>query len=129
MPVNPAPTTSATDFEIHAPDDATMMAVAQTIQGLWNPGNPAFNIAPGINTGGISADGYVWTINYYGKKLLPTGNTVAGRNGVQVPEYALAPGVFAILRWNGDTSKIPQPPADSGVTIIPLPADSPFVFA
>jgi hypothetical protein len=117
------------DFEIHAPDDATMMAVAQTIQGLWNPGNPALHIAPGINTGGISTDGYVWAVNYYGQKLLPTGNMVTDRFGNQVPERAPAPGVFAILRWNGDPSNIPQPPAGSGVTIGPIPADSPFVFA
>src|SRR4051812_27216078 len=105
------------DFEIHAPDDATMMAVAKTIQGLWNPGDAALKIVPGINTGGISSDGYVWALNYYGTKRLPTGNMVKDRFGNQVPEYAAQPGMFAILRWDGDVTKIPQPPAGSGVTI------------
>lgn len=117
------------DFEIHAPDDATMMAAAQTIQGLWNSGSPALNIQPGINTGGINAEGVVWAVNYYGTKRLPTGNKVADTFGNQVPEYAAQPGVYAILRWNGDPSLIPQPPAGSGVTIIPIPDDSPYRFA
>lgn len=119
------------DFEIHAPDDATMMAVAQTIQGLWNPDQDPSKpgLQPGINTGGISTDGFVWAVNYYGQKLVPTGNTITDTFGNKVPERAPAPGVFAILRWNGDPTKIPQPPAGSGVTIQPIPADSPFVFA
>lgn len=116
------------DFEIHAPDDATMMMAAQVIQGLWNPGDAILNIAPGINTGGI-AYGIVWALNYYGQKLVLTGNTVTDTFGNQVPERLPAPGVFAILRWNGDTSLLQQPPDGSGVTMVPLPIDSPFVFA
>jgi hypothetical protein len=109
------------DWEIHAPDDATMMAAANAIGLTANSG---------LMTGGVSRRGNVaWTLNYYGTKLVPTGNTITNPRGMEVPEMAAANGVYAILRWEGDARLLPAIPSGAPITIIPLPADSPYKFA
>lgn len=108
------------DYEIFAPTGPAMLALAQSVPGLWRAAQQVGRITI---PAGIAVSGKDWSIYYYGKKMVPTGNTVTDPFGNQVPEMAPAPGVYASLRWTR-TANPPTPPAGSGVTINPLPAAS-----
>ena len=120
------------DLEIQAPDDATMQQAAQQI-GAWrapDPNTPGDK--GGYLSGGISPAGDVWALNVYGAKMHATGNMIpsAMDPNVKVPEYVALPGVFAIARWNpASPSDNPPAPTIPGVTVVPLPVDSPMKWA
>ena len=100
------------DWEINAPDAKTMLSAAVAL------GLPVTLVADKTPTGVITdtmlVDGTAVSINFYGKK-----HAIAGG--------AAPSGVFAIVRWLG--SDFPAAKVPSGVTAIPLPPDSPVVFA
>lgn len=73
--------------------------------------------------GGPLAAGGSWFYNAVGVVQVPTGNTVTDRFNNPVPEMAPAPGVWARIRFNGDTPTLPQMLAiwrANGVTIYEL---------
>jgi hypothetical protein len=80
------------------------------------------------------ADGFLngvrYSINLYGTKYIPsTTQFITDFYGNRVAVMVAQPGYYAILRWNGPTfppQGVNLPPR---VTCIPLPADSPYVFA
>jgi hypothetical protein len=106
------------DWEIHS-SNAADMQTAVTFLGF-------------TQGDGFTSNGVRYTINIYGTKYIQQG-TVQQRFGailVTVPNMVAQPGVYAILRWYSST---PFPPPGVNippqVTIIPIPADSPYVFA
>lgn len=102
-----------------------MLAAVQSVPGLWAA---AKQQADGTTKpAGIVVSGIGWSLVYYGKKYAPTGATTADAFGNQVPVKTPVTGVYAVLRWTR-TKDPPTPPAGGGVTIIPMPADSPYVF-
>jgi hypothetical protein len=118
------------DWEISAPTQAQLVTVAKAIVANRNVNLSALNGPDGFVIEGFLNNGTRFCINYYKTKLMPTGNTIVDNPGQTVPEKAPVPGVFAIMRWLHPTNaNPPQPPANSGVTLIPLPADSPMKFA
>jgi hypothetical protein len=128
------------DYEISAPTQAALVTalktaaagtqfklnhLAQTVMGVAQP--------EGFTTGGVLPNGTVWALNYYASKMKPTGATTTDSLGNTVPVMAAVPGVFLILRLNGQTSTLPgaiiTQLTTAGLTVItPLPADSPYVF-
>lgn len=112
------------DYEIFAPTGAAMLALAQSVPGLWRT---AQKIGTVTVPAGIVASGIGWSIVYYGKKYASTGATTIDAFGRQIPVMAPTAGVYAVLRWTR-TKNPPEPPAGSGATIVPMPADSPYVF-
>lgn len=91
------------DVEICAPDRDAMIAAAKLI-GAWDEEAQTFR------TDGITPSGILFALNCYGRKVV---------NDIEQP------GFYAIGRWMSD-EPFPQPP---GITIIPLPDDSPVKWA
>jgi hypothetical protein len=75
-------------------------------------------------------NGVRYSIYIYGTKYVQQGTKFDPVIGFNVPNYVALPGAYAILRW---MSSNPFPPPGTnlpnGATVIPLPADSPHVFA
>lgn len=118
------------DWEISAPTQAQLVTVAKAIVANAKVGGTVVNGPAGFAIEGFLANGTRFCINYYKTKMVATGNTVPGPHGSTMPEMVAAPGVFAIMRWLHPTNNDPpQPPQASGVTLIPLPANSPVRFA
>jgi hypothetical protein len=129
------------DYEISAPTQAALVtalkaAAAQTQFKFYHLAQTIMGVAQpeGFTTGGLLPNGTVWALNYYAAKMKPTGATTTDAFGNTVPVMAAVPGVFLILRLNGQTSTLP--PAvitqmtTAGLSVVtPLPADSPVVFA
>jgi hypothetical protein len=106
------------DWEIHS-------ANAQDMQTAVN--------FLGFTQGDGFLQGNRYSILIYGTKYVQQG-TIAytsfdGRPATR-PNMVALPGVYAILRWY---SSVPFPPPGMNIpnqiTIIPIPADSPYVFA
>jgi hypothetical protein len=91
------------DVEIHAPDRDTMIAAAKLI-GAWDEESEDFR------QGGITESGIVFALNCYGTKVV---------------DEQTQPGFYAIGRWMSD-EPFPEHP---GITVIPLPDDSPIKWA
>ena len=119
------------DWEISASTQAQLVAVAQAIVANRNPSFNAINGPDGFLIEGFLNSGCRFCINYYKIKMMPTGNTIPNPIGTgTVPEMARVAGVFAIMRWLHPTDNPPpQPGGATGVTLIPLPANSPIGFA
>ena len=118
------------DWEISAPTQAQLVTVAKAIVANLKNGVTAINGPGGFAIEGVLANGTRFCINYYRTKMMPTGQTVSSIDGNSYPQLAAVAGVFAIMRWLSPTNTDPpQPPANSGVTLIPLPSDSPIRFA
>jgi hypothetical protein len=87
------------DYEMWAPDDATMtaalskMALKQTSAKIGNS---------------------IFATDYYGKKYIQSGTVLIG--GDIVPNWVLQTGVYCNIRWLGPTV-IPPLPANSGCTV------------
>jgi hypothetical protein len=75
-----------TDYELSAPDKATMLAALSQL---------------GINGESGFANGGRYTLSIYGEKWMPTGSTTVNSIGAAVPVMAAAPGYYALLRWLG----------------------------
>jgi hypothetical protein len=87
----------------------------------------------GFTQGDGFLNGIRYSINIYGQKYTQQGTKqVSGLGGtfITVPNMVALPGYYAILRWYSST---PFPPPGMNIpnriTIVPLPADSPYVFA
>jgi hypothetical protein len=93
---------TALDYIVNAPNDATMVAVAQAGGFYQEPSTDRRgNVQPGrIITSGTLAGGGSWYFNYAGVVKVETGGTVQGPRG-PVPEKVDLPGVWARLRLNG----------------------------
>jgi len=115
---------SKTDFEIWAPNDAAMQEALIDMGFVVPQGDTDTPVEPTTASNGVTADGIVWSLNYYGQKFAKTGNMVAGPAG-PTPELTPLAGVFAALRWNGDMAKFPNRPNVEGFTVRPLPPDAP----
>lgn len=108
------------DFELFAPDDATMQQALAAI---------------GVRRGdGLTVNKVRFCVNYYGQKRLPTGATIVDANGMTQQVTATQPGVYAIVRWIPPSAQLLAfPPAGvllpAGVTAIALPSNSPIKFA
>jgi hypothetical protein len=106
------------DWEIHSANSSDMQT--------------AVNFLGFTQGDGFTSSGIRYSINIYGTKYVQQGTTTQmfGGNPVQVPNMVAQPGVYAILRWFSSTAFPPAgvniPPQ---VTIIPIPANSPYVFA
>jgi hypothetical protein len=117
------------DWEISAATQAQLVTTAKQIVTNRNVNLTAIISDAGFMIEGFLNNGTRICINYYKTKMMPTGNTVQTPLG-SGPEMAAVPGVFAIMRWLHPTNaNPPQPPAGSGVTLIPLPANTPIRFA
>jgi len=115
------------DWEIWAPTQAQLLAVIQNVVANRNIDRTAIMIS-GFMAEGFLNNGTRICINYYRNKFVPTGNTIDTPLG-PAPELTRVAGVFAIMRWLHPTDNDPpQPSVASGVTLIPLPADSPIRF-
>jgi hypothetical protein len=105
------------DWEIHSSDPNAMDQARQTL---------------GFTQGDGTLRGVVYSIFVYGTKFVQQGTKteIFSGNPVQVPNMVAQPGTYAILRWFSPT---PFPPAGMNIppsiTIIPLPANSPYKFA
>lgn len=124
LPPKPTPTTGITDWEIHADSEAQLITVLKSINAkLWRAAGTfkGRQIAAGAIATFKLANGTVIIINYYKTKYAPSGTrTVMGRT---VPNMVPLPGVYASMRWLSPTrANPPQPPANSGVTLVPMPA-------
>jgi hypothetical protein len=116
------------DWEISADTQAHLVAVVQQVMANRRA-NIGITGRDGFVIEGFLQNGTRFCVDYYKTKSVPTGKTVAGVNGQQVPEMATVAGVFGILRWLSPTNTDPpQPAAASGVKLVPLPADSPRRF-
>jgi hypothetical protein len=86
----------------------------------------------GFTSGDAFLNGVLYSIMIYGTKYVQQGTKqVTGLGGTfTVPNMVAQPGIYGILRWY---SRTPFPPAGMNIppriTIIPIPADSPYVFA
>jgi hypothetical protein len=107
------------DWEIHSANAQDMQAAVNFL---------------GFTQGDGYMQGNRYSILIYGTKYVQQGtkqitDAMTGQLKT-VPNMVAAPGVYAILRWY---SANPFPPAGTNippqVTIIPIPADSPYVFA
>jgi uncharacterized membrane-anchored protein len=139
MPTPLAPT-QGTDYEISAPTQAALVTALKSVAAgtqfkLYRLARTVMGVAQpeGFTTGGVLPNGTVWALNYYASKMKPTGATTTDRSGNTVPVLAAVPGVFLILRLNGQTSTLPAAVITqltaAGLTVTtPLPADSPYVF-
>ena len=118
------------DWEIWAPTQAQLVAVVQNVIANRNPNFTAVNGPDGFLVEGVLNSGCRFCINYYKIKMVPTGNTIPGPYGSPVPEMSRVAGVFGIMRWlHPNNNPPPQPGAATGVTVVPIPADSPAIFA
>lgn len=108
------------DWEIHSANAADMQAAVNFL---------GFTQGDGFTKAGIR-----YSILIYGTKYVQQGtklytDSVTGQTRM-IPNMVPASGVYAILRWFSPTQ---FPPAGTNippqVTIIPIPADSPYVFA
>lgn len=122
----------STDWEVHADTEAHLITVLKSISpklfrnAVTSPSGR--QIAAGIATQLKLANGTTIIINYYKTKMVQSGTQIIF--GKTVPSYVAAPGVYGIMRWLSPTNASPpQPAAGSGVTLIPLPDDSPYRFA
>lgn len=110
----------ATDYEVSASSYALIQS------GLFAKGfavGPnALSSVPKATSRDGSGDQY--SICCYGTKYLPTGATTTNENGISVPVMAAQTGSFCIFRWLGPNA-VPTIP---GVTLIPIPANSPVVW-
>jgi hypothetical protein len=117
------------DWEISAATQAQLVTVAKAIVANRNINFTAINGPDGFITDGFLNNGTQFSIFFYKTKKLATGNLLQGVIG-KYPETTTVPGFFAILRWLHPTNaNPPQPSQASGVTLIPLPANSPVRFA
>jgi hypothetical protein len=107
------------DWEMHSANASDMDLARQQLG--FTQGDGVFNGVP-------------YSINVYGTKYQQQGtkqvtNMYTGQLET-VPNMVALPGVYAIFRWFSPT---PFPPSGMNIpnriTIIPLPADSPYVFA
>jgi hypothetical protein len=102
------------DFEVSAPDAATMKAAIAALGGAWDGVTFPFD-----SPSGKFPNGDQFALHVYGTKYLPTGATTTDAFGNQQPVMAAQTGVFGIARYIpaviGNT-----PPTPSGVTVIPL---------
>lgn len=107
------------DWEIHSSN-------AQDMQNAVN--------FLGFTQGDGFLQGNRYSILIYGTKYVQQGtkqiiDNISGQTRT-VPNMVAQPGVYAILRWY---SSVPFPPPGMNIpnqiTIIPIPADSPYVFA
>jgi hypothetical protein len=106
------------DWEIHSSNMSDMTTATQQL---------------GFTKGDAFLNGVLYSILIYGTKYVQQGTKLLSDmyGGVHtVPNMVALPGVYAILRW---FSRDPFPPTGmvipARITIIPLPADSPYVFA
>jgi hypothetical protein len=108
---------SYSDWELHSLNPDDMIAAANFL---------GFTQGDGYTKAGVR-----YTINIYGTKYVKsTTQTFVDRFGNTQPVMVAQPGIYAILRWYSPTAFPPPgvniPPQ---ITVIPLPADSPYVFA
>lgn len=118
------------DWELSAPTQAQLATVMRAL--VANARDKIGQIGrDGFLVDGFLNNGTRFSINYYKDKLLLTGNMVQGSiAGYMATETVQVSGVFAIVRWLHPLGNSPpQPSQASGVTLIPLPSDSPIVFA
>jgi hypothetical protein len=105
------------DWEIHSSDPNAMDQARQVL---------------GFSQGDGVYKGVVYSIFVYGTKYIQQGTVTQTFSGhqVQVPNMVAQPGTYAILRWFSPTA-FPPPGMNvpNTITIIPLPADSPYKFA
>jgi hypothetical protein len=105
------------DWELHSTNQADMDLARQQL---------------GFTSGDAFLNGVLYSIMIYGTKYVQQGTKqITALGGTfTVPNMVALPGIYGILRW---FSKTPFPPAGMNIppriTIIPLPADSPYVFA
>jgi hypothetical protein len=107
------------DWELHSSNPADMQTAISFLGFTQGDGY--------TKVGGVNVR---YTINIYGSKYVDsTTDFITDRFGTRPVKVAL-PGVYAILRWWSPTSFPPpginMPPQ---ITVIPIPADSPYVFA
>jgi hypothetical protein len=113
------------DWEIWAPTQAQLVAVAQAVVTNTNVNLTKVNGPDGFIIEGVLNSGCRFCINYYKFKYSPTGNTITDFNGNSAPEMARVAGFFAIMRWRHPlNTDPPQPSQASGVTLVVLPANS-----
>ena len=118
------------DWEIWAPTEEQLTALAKSLLNNKKVGSTSISGPNGYLIEGFLTDDTRFSICYYKIKLIPTGNMVDDGYGGTMPEMKPAPGVFAIMRWLSPTDHDPpQPNPSSGVTLKPLPDDSPCKFA
>lgn len=108
---------SYSDWELHSTNASDLQTAANFF---------GFTQGDGYTSAGIR-----YTINLYGTKYVRSATqTFVDRFGNTQPVMVAQPGVYGILRWYSPTA-FPPPGVNipSQVTIVPLPADSPYVFA
>jgi hypothetical protein len=107
------------DWEIHSSDPNAMQQARNAL---------------GFTQGDGFLNGVLYSILVYGTKYTQQGtkqvtNQYTGQLQT-VPNMVALPGTYAIFRWFSPT---PFPPPGMNIpntiTIIPIPADSPYVFA
>ena len=117
------------DWELWAPTQAQLRDLFQQLVANGRIGGTVVRGPDGFVIEGFLQNGTRFSINYYKFKYLATGNILQGLMG-SYPEMTLVAGVFAIMRWlNPNNNDPPQPSVASGVTLSPLPANSPIKFA
>ena len=101
------------DFEISAPDLATIHAAVISLGGTWDGQTLPYD------SSGYLPNGDQFALHIYGVKYLPSGSTTTDIHGAIVPILAEQPGVFGIARYIpakvGNT-----PPLPVGVTVTPI---------
>jgi hypothetical protein len=73
------------DYEVFAPDDATMQLALQKLGTTFKSGKNGST---------------VYAVDYYGTKYLQSGTVVDGF-GNTIPNMVAQPGVYANVRWMG----------------------------
>ena len=123
------------DWEINADTDEEMVGYLNSLQsdikaGAYIQGYASGRFGPTFFREGVLNNGTVFSINYYGAKMLPTGGTSTDAFGNTYPTLAPAAGFYAIMRWISSVHVDPAAPAGgSGLTIqSPLPSNTPVVF-
>lgn len=90
------------DYEVFAPDDATMNLALQKL----------FLTSKSGKSGGT-----VYAVDNYGTKLVQSGTTIV--QGKTVPNMVAQPGRYANVRWQG-ASVLSLTGIPAGATIAPL---------
>jgi hypothetical protein len=107
------------DWELHSSNQADMDLARKQL---------------GFTSGDGFLNGVLYSIMIYGTKYVQQGTkqmtSFDGTGTFTVPNMVALSGIYGILRWFSTT---PFPPAGMNIppriTIIPIPDDSPYVFA
>jgi hypothetical protein len=106
------------DWELHSSNPNAMDQARQAL---------------GFTQGDGYLNGVLYSIFVYGLKYVQQGTKTIldpAKNPIQVPNMVALPGTYAIFRWYSPTSFPPPGMNIPGqITIVPLPADSPYIFA